>query len=221
MRQFFTKMLERSHIIDWESTLHHSSVTRRVSGSVTELLAKDLIGARSVEMWLPRAPLVELPALIPSLKLIAEQDLQTEPVTIWCEPDPDGYLSPEATQAKRAGINMRPCLPILESSAVIDDVVWTSTGSLLGPDPGVVLRTPHPAFADAVRRAQRRRPGVAPGSRQLGDECGRCSRSLIRFEVGRRGLPTVGWGCLLCDSSKSRQSRDRAGGERQGSWGRR
>ncbi|MFG3577825.1 DEAD/DEAH box helicase [Micromonospora chersina] len=220
VRQFFTKMLERGHIIGWESALHHSPVTHQVSGSVAELLAKDLVGARSVEMWLPRAPLVGLRSLIPSLKLIAEQDVETEPVTIWCEPDPDGYLSPEAMQAKRAGINMRPCLPILESSAVIDDVVWTSTGSLLGPDPGVVLRTPHAAFADAVRRAQRRRPGAAPGSGQLGDECGRCSRSLIRFEVGRRGLPTVGWGCLLCDSSKSRQSRDRAAGERQGSWGR-
>ncbi|OKI61696.1 hypothetical protein A6A27_27890 [Micromonospora sp. CB01531] len=218
--KFFTMLLERGRTVGWESALDHSPVTQRMTTGVVEILAEDLEGARSVEMWLPRARLVGLRSLIPSLKLITDQDVDTEPVTIWCEPDPDGYLSPEAMQAKRGGINMRPCRPILESSAIIDDVVWTSTGCLLGPDPGVVLRTRHAAFADAVRRAQRRRPGIAPGSGQLGDECGRCSRSLIRFEVGRRGLPTVGWGCLICDSRNSRQGRDRAAGERQLIWGR-
>ncbi|MFI7517480.1 hypothetical protein ACIBVK_28685 [Micromonospora echinofusca] len=168
---------------------------------IIKLLVADLADARSVDMWLPRAPLLGLKPLIPSLKLIAEQDVDTEPVTVWVEPDPDGYLSAEAMEARRGGVNIRPCTPILESSAVIDDVVWTSTGSLLGPDPGVVLRTRHAGFADAVRRAQRRRPGIAPGSGQLGDDCGRCARMLVRFEVGRRGLPTVGYGCVHCDSS--------------------
>ncbi|QGN48635.1 AAA family ATPase [Micromonospora sp. WMMC415] len=216
--RFFAKLLERGRIVPWEEGLDHAPVTRQVSGDITGLLRDDLAGAGSVEMWLPRAPLVGLRPLIPSLKLVAEQDVDTEPVTVWVEPDPDGYLSAEAMEAKRGGVNMRPCVPILESSAVIDDVVWTSTGSLLGPDPGVVLRTRHAAFADAVRRAQRRRPGIAPGSGQLGDDCGRCSRTLVRFEVGRRGLPTVGYGCLHCDSTKNRQSRNVS--ERQLSWGR-
>ncbi|MGN9810216.1 DEAD/DEAH box helicase [Micromonospora sp. BQ11] len=208
VRQFFAKLLERGQVVPWETALDYSPATRRVTGPVTEPLRDDLAGAGTVEMWLPRAPLVGLRALIPSLKLLAEQDVANEPVTIWVEPDPDGYLSAEAMEATRGGVNIRPCVPILESSVVIDDVVWTSTGSLLGPDPGVVLRTRHTAFADAVRRAQRRRPGIAPGSGQLGDDCGRCSRTLVRFEVGRRGLPTVGYGCMQCDSTKSRQSRD-------------
>ncbi|RAO51529.1 Exodeoxyribonuclease V [Micromonospora saelicesensis] len=206
--RFFTELHERGRIVSWEEALKHAPVTRRASGDVSRLLRDDLAGARSVEMWLPRAPLVGLRSLLPSLKLIAEQDVETEPVTIWVEPDPDGYLSAEATEAKRGGVNIRPCVPILESSAVIDDVVWTSTGSLLGPNPGVVLRTQHGAFADAVRRAQRRRPGIAPGSGQLGDDCGRCFRTLARFEVGRRGLPTVGYGCPVCDSARKRTSRD-------------
>ncbi|MFI6265304.1 AAA domain-containing protein [Micromonospora sp. NPDC051006] len=216
--QFFAKLIERGRIVAWEEALNHAPVTQRVTGDIGGLLRDDLVGARSVEIWLPRAPLVGLRSLIPSLKLIAEQDVEIEPVTVWVEPDPDGYLSAEAMETKRGGVNVRPCVPILESSAVIDEVVWTSTGSLLGPDPGVVLRTEHPAFADAVRRAQRRRPGIAPGSGQLGDDCGRCSRTLVRFEVGRRGLPTVGYGCPLCDSAKKRQSRDAP--ERQATRGR-
>ncbi|MGS2617510.1 DEAD/DEAH box helicase [Micromonospora sp. LZ34] len=215
--RFFAKLLDRGQVVPWETALAYPAVTQRVNGPVTELLRHDLVGAGTVEMWLPRAPLVGLRSLIPALKLIAEQDVETEPVTIWVEPDPDGYLSAEAMEAQRGGLNIRPCVPILESSAVIDDVVWTSTGSLLGPEPGVVLRTRHAAFADAVRRAQRRRPGMAPGSGQLGDDCGRCSRTLVRFEVGRRGLPTVGYGCLHCDSMKRRSG---VASERQLTWGR-
>ncbi|WP_327025751.1 DEAD/DEAH box helicase [Micromonospora sp. NBC_01739] len=205
--RFFATLLERGRVVPWEEALDNE-VTQRVTGDVITLMRDDLAEAGSVEMWLPRAPLVGLHPLIASLKLIAEQDVQTEPVTIWVEPDPDGYLSAEALEAKRRGLNIRPCLPILESSAVIGDVVWTATGSLLGPDPGVVLRTRHPAFTDAVRRAQRRRPGTAPGSGQLGDECGRCERTLVRFEVGRRGLPTVGYGCPTCDRGAGRQVAD-------------
>ncbi|MGN9768423.1 DEAD/DEAH box helicase [Micromonospora sp. SD12] len=207
VRRFFARLVERGRILTADEALHNASVTRRVTHDIIELLVADLADARSVDMWLPRAPLLGLKPLIPSLKLIAEQDVDTEPVTVWVEPDPDGYLSAEAMEARRGGVNIRPCTPILESSAVIDDVVWTSTGSLLGPDPGVVLRTRHAGFADAVRRAQRRRPGIAPGSGQLGDDCGRCARMLVRFEVGRRGLPTVGYGCMHCDSSSGRRSR--------------
>ncbi|MBM7084581.1 DEAD/DEAH box helicase [Micromonospora humidisoli] len=209
--RFFTKLLERGRIVTPDAALHHGSVTRRITGDVTGPLGDDLAKATSVEMWLPRAPLVRLHPLIPALKMIAEQDVDTEPVTVWVEPDPDGYLSAEAMEARRGGVNIRPCTPILESGAVIDDVVWTSTGSLLGPEPGVVLRTRHAAFADAVRRAQRRRPGVAPGSGQLGDDCGRCARTLVRFEVGRRGLPTVGYRCPRCDSSSRSGHRPRPG----------
>lgn len=206
--RFFSKALERGRVIGWQSALGHSAVTEQVTGGVVDLLLEDLLGARTVEMWLPRAPLTRMRPLIPSLKLIAEQDVETEPVTIWVEPDPDGYLPAEALEAKRRGLNIRPCVPILESSAVIDDVVWTSTESLISPDPGVVLRTKHAGFADAVRRAQRRRPGIAPGSGQLGADCGHCQRDLVRFEVSRRGLPTVGWGCMNCHSTRNRGRMD-------------
>lgn len=64
-----------------------------------------------------------------------------------------------------------------------------------------MLRTQHRAFAEAVRRAQRRRPGGgAPGSGQLGDDCGRCRRMLIRYEQGRRGGPDLRYECASCGS---------------------
>ena len=217
VRRFFVKLLERGQVVPWEEALSYGPATRRITGNITSVMRDDLTGASSAEFWLPRAPLVGLRPLIMPLKEIAEQDVDTEPVTIWVEPDPDGYLSAEAMEAKRRGVNIRPCTPIVESSAVIDDIVWSATGSLLGPEPGVVLRTRHAAFADAVRRAQRRRSEAAPGSGQLGDDCGRCSRTLVRFEIGRRGLPSIGYGCFFCDrpSTQSDNGAHRRGRSRQ------
>lgn len=95
-------------------------------------------------------------------------DTGAEAVTIWVEPEPDGHLPGPALHARHEGINVRPCAPILESGAVIGDVVWSAADSLCGPHPGLVLRTEHRMFADAVRRARRRRPGHGSrrGSRQ-------------------------------------------------------
>ncbi|MBB6474830.1 hypothetical protein BJ992_004261 [Sphaerisporangium rubeum] len=56
-----------------------------------------------------------------------------------------------------------------------------------------------PAFADAVHRAQRRHMGVAPGTGQLGDDCGRCGRILVRCEVGPRGGVDLRYECAACD----------------------
>lgn len=68
-----------------------------------------------------------------------------------------------------------------------------------GPGTGVVLRTEHHAFADAVRRMQRRRSGSAPGSGRPGDDCGRCRRMLVRYEQGRAGQPDLRYECPACD----------------------
>ncbi|WP_157594080.1 hypothetical protein [Streptosporangium amethystogenes] len=197
---FFAHLLDRAQRLPWEKLLVGSTgATEHVESAIVDRLKDDLARAGTVEMWLPRALLRELPVLLPALRSIRNEHPGTEAVTIWVEPDPDGYLSAEALRARREGINVRPLVPILESGAVIGDIVWSSTGSLLGTDPGVVLRTEHSAFADAVRRAQRRSPGAAPGSGQLGDDCGRCQRMLIRYEAGRRGQPDLKYECHTCD----------------------
>ncbi|GAA3813252.1 hypothetical protein GCM10022226_37460 [Sphaerisporangium flaviroseum] len=202
---FFAHLLDRAEHLPWEKllTLSHGT-TEDVQGGVMDWLSDDLARAATVEMWLPRAPLRELPALLPALRRIRNEDPDTEAVTIWVEPEPDGYLPAEALRARQEGINVRPLTPILESGAVIGDVVWSSSTSLLGTDPGVVLRTEHRAFADAVRRAQRRRSGIAPGSGQLGDDCGRCQRMLIRYEAGVRGQPDLRYECAACDRENRR-----------------
>ncbi|WP_160330483.1 AAA domain-containing protein [Sphaerimonospora mesophila] len=199
---FFAHLLDGALRLTWGDALTFSNgATKRIEGAIVERLSEDISRAAAVEMWLPGAPLLGLTALLPALQSIRNDDPESEPVTIWVEPEADGHLPIEALNARGKGVNIRPCLPILESCAVIGDVVWSSSESLLGPNPGVVLRTEHRAFADAVRRAQRRRPGVAPGSGQLGDDCGRCQRMLIRYEQGRRGQPDLRYECAACDDA--------------------
>ncbi|GGM27887.1 AAA domain-containing protein [Dactylosporangium sucinum] len=201
---FFAHLLDQATRLPWEKSLTFSSSTERITNGVVKRLKRDLDRASTVDIWLPRTPLVGMRELIPHLRLITATGSNAEPVTVWVEPDRDGYLSAEVLATKRAGVNVRPCTPILESLAVVGDVVWSSTRSLLGPDPGVVLRTEHRAFADAVRRAQRRRPGVAPGSGQTADDRGHCRRTLVRFELPRRGDPHITYACASCDSPDRR-----------------
>ncbi|MEU7890868.1 AAA domain-containing protein [Microbispora bryophytorum] len=197
---FIAHLLDRAERLSWEEAVALSfGGTQHVEGSVVERLNDDITRAGTVEMWLPAAPLRALPALVPALRLLPDNDADKEAVTIWVEPEPDGHLSVAGLQALREGINIRPCQPIRESLAVIGDVVWSSSASLLGPKPGVVLRTEDRAFADAVRRAQRRRPGAAPGSGQPGDDCGRCRRTLIRYEHERWGQTDLRYECAACD----------------------
>ncbi|GII60261.1 disulfide oxidoreductase [Sphaerisporangium krabiense] len=205
---FFAHLLDRADRLPWEKLLTSSGVTELVSAAaVAERLGDDLARAATVEMWLPRAPLRELPGLIPALSAVRGADPETEAVTVWVEPDQDGYLPAEALRARREGVNIRPLTPILESGAVIGDVVWSSSGTLLGGTPGVVFRTEHRVFADAVRRAQRRRSGRIPGTGQLGDDCGRCQRMMVRTEAGRRGGTDLRYECAVCDHPSRRSPR--------------
>ncbi|GAA4560985.1 DEAD/DEAH box helicase [Planotetraspora kaengkrachanensis] len=197
---FIAHLLDRAERLSWDEAIALSSgATQHVENGIVERLYDDIARAETVEMWLPAAPLRGLPSLVPALRHLPNDDTDKEAVTIWVEPESDGHLPVAALQALREGINIRPCQPILESLAVIDDVVWSSSASLLGPMPGVVLRTEDRVFADAVRRAQRRRPGAAPGSGQAGDDCGRCQRTLIRYEDQRWGQPELRYECAACD----------------------
>lgn len=142
--------------------------------------------------------MVGLPPLLVVLKSVP-RDGDAEAVTLWVETDSDGQAPAEALYARREGVNIRPVAPVLESFAVIGSVVWSSSKSLLGPAPGVVLRTENGALADAIRRVQRRRSDLAPGTGQLGQECGRCERMLIRYETSLPGGPAIRHECRHCD----------------------
>ncbi|WTZ28352.1 DNA2/NAM7 family helicase [Microbispora sp. NBC_01389] len=209
---FFAHLLDQATSLPWEHVPAFSrGVTERVTSGIDERLRDDIGRAATVDMWLPGSPVRGLIDLLPALREIRHDDPESEAVTVWVEPEADGHVPTEAMYARREGVNVRPCLPILESCAVIGDVVWSAGESLLGPYPGVVLRTEHRAFADAVRRMQRRRSGMAPGSGRLGDECGRCRRMLVRYEQTRTGQPDVRYECPACDrtilSSASRRRR--------------
>jgi hypothetical protein len=200
---FFAHLLDRAVPLSWSKAIAQSAVTEHVESGIVQRLGEDIARAQSVDMWLPGTRLDHLPAVLPMLRMVPRGE-NSEAITVWVEPQPDGHLPTEALQARREGINIRPVLPILESLAVIGDAVWSSSGSLLGPQPGVVLRTEDRSLADAVRRAQRRRSGPAPGSGQLGDNCGRCMRMLIRYEIGPRGQHAISHECFACDRLRRR-----------------
>ncbi|MEU0559375.1 AAA domain-containing protein [Dactylosporangium sp. NPDC006015] len=204
--RFFAHLLDGATKLSWQEAIGLSNgATEHVSReSVLRRLCGDISNAATVEMWLPTAPLVGLQTLLPALRALPPAEGDARPDTIWIEPERDGFPPAEALHARRQGVNIRLCTPILESSAVIGDVVWSAGGSLLGPDPGVVLRTQNRAFADLVRRTQRRkRSQTVPGTGQLGDDCGRCRRLLVRFELPSRGTTDMRYHCPACDRSPS------------------
>ena len=203
---FFAHLRDRANPLGWSNLVDGSSVTRLITTDLVQRMRADLSRAKTVDMWLPRAAPVNLPPLLAELKAVPRAR-DAESVTIWMEPDQDGHLPVEALQAKREGINIRPISPVLESFAIIGDVVWSASESLLGPRPGTVLRTEHGELAAAVRRIQRRRSDIVPGTGQLGQECGRCQRMLVRFETSLRGTPELRHECQACDRSAPRQRR--------------
>ncbi|MDG4829336.1 AAA domain-containing protein [Solwaraspora sp. WMMD1047] len=208
--RFFAHLLDEAIHLPWQEMLDLSdgSTEQIASSEVWSRLNEDIARAANVEMWLPADPLVGLPKVLPALRSLPAVNGEVHSSTVWIEPDRDGYLPAEALHARREGVNIRPCLPILESSAVVGDVVWSAGASLLGPDPGVVLRTESAPFADLVRRTQRRKRSAAvPGSGQLGDDCGRCQRMLVRFELLHRGSPDLRYECPSCDRSTRRMVR--------------
>jgi hypothetical protein len=198
---FFANLRDRAMPLSWSAAIGQSKVTEVVTVDLIDRLRRDLAAAGPVDIWLPRGAPTHLPALIPALRHMPNGGSDTQSVTIWIEPQEDGHLQAEALQAKREGINVRPVSPVLESFAIVGNAVWSSAGPLLGTRPGIVLRTEHAELANALRRAQRRRSGAAPGTGELGENCGRCQRMLIRFEVGLRGIPEVSHECLACDRS--------------------
>lgn len=202
MWRFFAHLKDRAVSLPWEEVVERSGEALDLvePADVLSLLAEDIEQAESLEMWLPAGSLAALPGLLPALTSHAGAKDGVEPITIWVEPDREGFLPVEALRVRREGINVRACTPIIESSAVIGEVVWSASRSLLEPEPGVVLRTLNKPFADLVGRTQRRKTSdSAPGTGQRGEDCGRCRRPLVRQELPRRGVPMVVHECLSCD----------------------
>ncbi|MEU8242239.1 AAA domain-containing protein [Actinoplanes missouriensis] len=201
MWRFFANLKDRADALSWEQVVADAgeAVERVASEDVVSRLIEDIHAADNVEIWLPAGPLNALPELLPALISRPVTKQNPEPITIWVEPERDGHLPAQAMRIQQAGINIRACTPILESSAVIGEAVWSSSRSLLDPWSEVVLRTQSKPFADLVNRTQRRKKSDhAPGTGQRGEKCGRCRRPLVRREMPRRGVPAIGYDCLSC-----------------------
>jgi hypothetical protein len=207
--RFFANLLDRAVRLPWQDAIvAGSGATEEIPPvEVLPRLRTDLAAAEGFEMWLPAGSQERLPELLSALRPLRDTGDDLRPDTIWIEPERDGYLPAEALHARRRGVNIRPCLPVLESSGVIGDAVWSASGSLLSPRPGVVLRTENHEFADRLRRTQqRKRSSFIPGTGQLGEDCGRCQRMLIRYELSRTGAPDVRYECHACDRPNEKRS---------------
>ncbi|BBH71836.1 hypothetical protein ACTI_85210 [Actinoplanes sp. OR16] len=202
MWRFFAHLKDRAESLPWEEVVEGAGEALELvrPDDVLSRLEEDIREAESLEIWLAAGSSADLPNLLPALRSVERASDDVEPITIWVEPDREGFLPVEALHVRRAGVNVRACTPIIESSAVIGDVVWSASRSLLDPNPGVVLRTVNKPFADLVNRTQRRKKSdAAPGTGQRGEDCGRCRRPLVRQEIPRRGIPMVVYECLSCD----------------------
>jgi hypothetical protein len=149
----------------------------------------------TIEMWSKTVAPSTINVLRSSLIAASRRGCQ---VTIWHEPDSSGDRPAALEPLGASDVMLRPCLPVRESLAVLDDAVWASSGPILGPAPGATIRREHAVLADAVRRVTRRREADGePGTGHPAGRC-RCGRQLVRDETrGLRGVRTI---CLHCDA---------------------
>ncbi|GAA3571418.1 hypothetical protein GCM10022197_29890 [Microlunatus spumicola] len=156
-------------------------------------LRSDLESAQHrIEIWSQRVDKEAMVDLIRPLLGAASRGVQ---VTFWFEPDGQTDVPVALTPLQRSEVMLRPCRPIRESSAVVDDTVWAASGPLLSAAAGHSMRPENSPLAEAVRRITRRRE--LGGSAATGDAagtCGRCGRLLVRLEARH-----VMAGCLSCD----------------------
>ncbi|GAA2566215.1 hypothetical protein GCM10010210_47120 [Pseudonocardia hydrocarbonoxydans] len=165
-----------------------------------ERMRADIDRAEStIEIWSELVDDDVAARLVAHLAAAADRGCTT---TVWHHPTSGGDIPPGLAGLRHSDVLLRPCTPVRESLAVLDDVVWASTDALLGYFPGTVLRLDHPELAAAVLRATRRRntPGIA-GSGRMADRCG-CGRLQIRDETTLPARPS----CRACDARSGRQT---------------
>ncbi len=177
---------------------------RRLGQTDLDRLCHDIDSAgTTIEIWSERIDDRRIAPLIPHLVAAADRGCTT---TVWFHPTSGGDTPAGLARLRRSDVLLRPCTPVRESLAVLDNVVWASSDALLGPEPGTIARLDHAALATAVLRVTRRRDsaGIA-GSGRPAEEC-KCGRLQVRDESGPYARP----GCRVCDAAAGRQ-RGRAG----------
>ena len=168
-----------------------------------ERMRDDIDRATStIEIWSELIDENRVARLAPHLTAAAARGCTT---TVWHHPTGDGDIPPGLAGLRRSDVLLRPCTPVRESLAVLDDVVWASSDALLGPIPGTVVRLDHSDLAVAVLRVTRRRDsaGIA-GSGRPADRCA-CGRLQIRDEAILPARPS----CRACDAWPGRRTRSR------------
>jgi len=162
-----------------------------------KVLGSDVEAANErVEVWSKSIDFDAVASLIDPLLAAVERGVE---VSLWFEPDGRSDLPRALEPLRNSGVLLRPCSPVRESSAVIDDVVWAAAGPLLSGVGGDAFRRKHKPLADTVVRMTRRRElGGSASSGESAGRCGSCGGFLVRLE----GFQTRAT-CLRCESSGS------------------
>ncbi|MFD3593207.1 DEAD/DEAH box helicase [Nocardia sp. NPDC058640] len=193
VRRFFTHMADFALVQDWRVAAEFEGPTA-VQGTLAPVLADIAAATESIDIFTAATD----GALTGDIVKLVQSLPDSVTVSIWYRAD-DPTSGPRVeTPLRHHHTMLHPLRPVRESCIIADSTVWSATGPILGSNPGTLLRTVHPAFADALRRLQLRRSvRDAPGTGQHGVLCA-CGRLRVREEINggpRSGVLSV---CITC-----------------------
>ncbi len=166
-------------------------------------LESDIEAAKDrIEVWSASVSVEAMHALARPLVRAARRGVD---VMLWFEPDGQADVPVALQPLRGSDVILRPCLPVRESCAVLDETVWATSGPMLSNIAGHTLRRTHKSLADAVRRMTKRRElGGSTASGHPAGTCARCGRLLVRLEGWRTRAS-----CRSCDARDQPRARPR------------
>ncbi|MFF0529415.1 DEAD/DEAH box helicase [Nocardia amikacinitolerans] len=193
VHEFLTHITEYAEVYRWQQIASAAGPTELESG--LDRLLDDLSRATSSIDIFTAATDGPFTRGIVEILLTAAANVK---IAIWYKPDDRGSESLIEAPLRNHHTTLHPLRPVRESCVVVDSVVWSATGPILGRETGPILRTDLPALADGVRRQLLRRTisGV-PGT---GEHAERCKCGSLRFREEVTGGPRAGVHsvCLSC-----------------------
>ncbi|WP_433523875.1 DEAD/DEAH box helicase [Nocardia pseudovaccinii] len=193
VREFLTHMDDYAEARSWRQVASGSGATEPES-DLARLLDDLSRATSSIDIFTATTDGPFTHRIVETLLATAE-DVK---IAVWYRPDDPSSTARVETPLRHHHTMLHPLRPLRESCVVVDSVVWSAAGPILGRSTSAILRTDHPALADSVRRQLLRRTiaGV-PGTGEHAERC-KCGRLRAREEITggpRAGVHSV---CSSC-----------------------
>lgn len=192
VRTFFSHLAEYGDIRQWKDIVSAEGPTS-LEADANQLL--DDIGHAVTGIDIFTAA-TGGPLTRPIAEILGDTPEQVK-ISLWYRPD-DRCADTLERPLRYHHTMLHPMRPVQESCVVVDSIVWSASGPILGRDPGVLLRTDHAPLADALRRQLLRRTvaGV-PGTGEHAEQCA-CGSLRTREEVLGGPRAGVHSSCRTC-----------------------